>query len=186
MNYNNLLIIKDNTIYYNKIELELNNSILFNGIIINKEKFINSFIKFLKQNKISTFFWNKEIIIVYDNNISINDIKVINDIFIELNYKKIKLISDINLLDLSKNNYYLICLKNYKFIYVDEYNFKKVITFNLNNYTLQEIKKYILKRLKNKNLFIIGKCSIIFDNNINYYNLGKINEIFYQKLNIGK
>ncbi len=94
---NNVIIRFNDNIYY----LKLNENILNNGIILNKDKFIKEYNEFTKENNLKKIINNKMVVII-QNNISINDIKMLSIIFEELGIKIIKIIKDITLLNVRK------------------------------------------------------------------------------------
>ena len=75
MNYNNILILKDNKVimhYKNKDYIfTYNLDILNKGIIINQERFIRTYNNYLKSNKLSTGFFYKDLTILYNPFISV-------------------------------------------------------------------------------------------------------------------
>ena len=188
MNYNNLIIIKDNLIYYKDSKKEqkftIDNKILKDSKIVNTDLFIKNYLKILKENRISTFFWNKKITIIYDSFISLNDLKIIENSFTELNYKSINLLSDINLLKINKKDNYLIIGNTYKLYYIDNLNVKRILQLNKDELSIKEMYNLIKNRTKNKNLFVIGKN--FKDNllkNLNYYVYDSFVEFFFNLLN---
>ena len=95
---NNVIVRFNDNIYY----LKLNENILNNGIILNKDKFIKKYNEFTKENNLKKIINNKMVVII-QNNISINDIKMLSIVFEELGIKIIKIIKDISLLNITKN-----------------------------------------------------------------------------------
>ena len=188
MNYNNIIILKDNVMYFNnqseEFQFNFNKEILKSGVILDADNFTKTFIRFLKDNKLSTFFLNKKVAIIYDSLISNNDLKIIRNIFVELNYREVKLISDSSLLKLNKKDNYLITGNNYKLYYIDNLNIKKVLILDKNILSIKEMYMLIKNRSVNKNIFIIGN---IFENNLlkdlNYYIYDSFSTFFFNLLN---
>ena len=87
---NNVIVRFNDNIYY----LKLNENILNNGIILNKDKFIKEYNEFIKENKLKKIINNKMVVII-QNNISINDIKMLSIVFEELGIKIIKIIKNV-------------------------------------------------------------------------------------------
>ena len=184
MNYNNLVIFKNDSIIWKNSDKELlisfHKNVYSEGIIINEDLFIKKYLKSLKQAKISTFFFNKSVIVIYDSNISINDVLIIKNTFINLNYKKVILKSDLSFIKINRKDNYLLVDDKYKLYYLDKYNNKKVLTLSkkLSN---NELNIIISNRSFNKNLFIIGKIDKSFlHNNINYYLYESVLQFFLQ------
>lgn len=147
---NNVIVRFNDNIYY----LKLNENILNNGIILNKDKFIKEYNEFTKENKLKKFINNKMIVII-QSNISVNDIKMLSIIFEELGIKIIKIIKDITLLNVRKNISYLIGNSKLRLYFINKYN--KKVTINLNTFQISynEI-VYIIQNYIKESLFILS------------------------------
>ena len=184
MNYNNILILKENKVilYYNNKDylFIFNQDILNKGIILNQERFIKTYNNYLKSNKLSTIFWHKELIILYNSFISLNDLQVIKNTFNELNYHKLYFISINKLLSLTKKNAYLFLDKDYYYLYyIDKYNNKKNIVLDLNILTNDEINYLITNKIGNKELIVItDNNKYALSDKINYYYYDNIMQFF--------
>ena len=147
---NNAIVRFNDDIYY----LKLNENILNNGIILNKDKFIKEYNEFTKENKLKKLINNKMIVII-QSNISVNDIKMLSIIFEELGIKIIKIIKDITLLNVRKNRAYLIGNSKLRLYFINKYN--KKVTINLNTFQISynEI-VYIIQNYIKESLFILS------------------------------
>ena len=168
---NNVIVRFNDNIYY----LKLNENILNNGIILNKDKFIKKYNEFTKENNLKKIINNKMVVII-QNNISINDIKMLSIVFEELGIKIIKIIKDISLLNVKKNKAYLIGDNNLRLYFINKYNKKSTINMNTsqisiiqNNikeslFVLSSNDDLINKLLKNKSYYLINNyIKFIFD-----------------------
>ena len=184
MNYNNILILKDNKVimhYKNKDYIfTYNLDILNKGIIINQERFIRTYNNYLKSNKLSTGFFYKDLTILYNPFISVNDLQVIKNAFNELNYRKINFIAINKLLELTKKNAYLFLDKdNYYLYYIDKYNNKKKMLLDLNVLTREEVNSLIINKVNNKELIVItDNYEFLLSDEINYYYFDNIMQFF--------
>lgn len=186
MNYNNYVVLYGNNVYCHcknkNVVIKYKNSTLDKGKIMDEEDFVKTYIKVLKQNKISSFFFNKRLLVIYDNLISKNDISKIKNTFHTLNYGSIVFKSDVSFISMNKKDNYLIANK---LLYVDEYNTKKILPLD-KNLTNHEMRVIIQNRSANKNLFIIGNYNNELIGNINYYIYDSIFDFFSHFLNIDK
>lgn len=166
----NNLVLKDNEKYY---ETKLSSKIMADGIVLNKELFINHYINFLKENKLSKFLWNKKINIIHDGLYSANDKKIIKKIFSDIGYKKISVSPLDSSIKLNKKDIYLINDKLIKLYYIDKYNIKRKLYIDTYNLEDDEIKLIIKNRCQNKNLIIINEndsiLNLVDKLNVNYY-----------------
>ena len=180
MKLNNIIYFYENNVIvrfnYNIYYLKLNENILNNGIILNKDKFIKEYNEFTKENNLKKIINNKMVVII-QNNISINDIKMLSIIFEELGIKIIKIIKDITLLNVRKNKAYLIGDNNLRLYFINKYNKKVTINMNTSQISYNDIisiiqSLFILssnddlinKLLKNKSYYLINNyIKFIFD-----------------------
>ncbi|MBE6161007.1 MAG: hypothetical protein E7158_02130 [Firmicutes bacterium] len=138
------------------------------GRIIKPKILIKRINNILKNNKLTKIFANQHAIIIYGPNLKYIDKKIILDVFLECNFKDIKLINTKNLVDnkphIEINDNYLIYYKDKKYTFI---KFNEFINIQL-------ILKLILKKEKN-NVLLLG-----INPNIN--NLSKIDNklLFYE------
>ena len=118
MNYNNFIIIYDNTLYFKSkdkyFEIKYKKTTLDKGIILDEDDFIKKYYKKLKQYKVSSFFFNKKLLVIYDSLISKNDFNKLKYVFSNINYRIISFKNDISLIKLNKKDNYL----NYVLYYI--------------------------------------------------------------------
>ena len=181
MNYNSYIILYDNNLYFKSkdkyFEIHYKKSTLDKGIILDEDDFVKKYLRKLKDNKLSSFFFNKKLLVIYDNRISKNDFNKLKSAFNNLNYRNIIFKSDVSLIPLNKKDNYLICSNNYKFLYIDKFNTKKCITLE-STLTDNEINIIVMNRSIKKNLFIIGNTDRIIYKNTNYYLYDTIIDFF--------
>lgn len=179
LSLNKLVFINDNSSY----ELKLKSSIYSDGLIINKDSFINEYLKFLKEKKISRFFWNKNVLIIYTKDYSYHDKKVTKYIFEDIGYKQVVLMPEINLFSLSKKDVYIV---NNKLYYIDDYNKKESIKLDFQLFTEKEIELLLKKRCHNKNVLMINqnkKIEFIIDKlKMKYFYTTLMQELFAKKI----
>ena len=174
MIYNSSIYLSDNILFYKKNDQIINLSFECDIVYgLNRNIFIKKYQQFLKNNKISLFVYNKNLLIIYDSTLSKHDLNYVKKLFYEIGYKNILTKSDISYLLLNKKNSYLIIGKKDKFIYIDNYNEKKQIIFNKNAITFSEELYIIKKRIKQSNLIIIGLINENYINSCNYYIIEK-------------
>ena len=147
---NNVIVRFNDNIYY----LKLNENILNNGIILNKDKFIKKYNEFTKENNLKKIINNKMVVII-QNNISINDIKMLSIVFEELGIKIIKIIKDISLLNVRKNKAYLIGDNNLRLYFINKYNKKATINMNTSQISYNDIISIIQNNIK-ESLFVLS------------------------------
>lgn len=159
MKLNNIIYISENKVieYSNGLfyEQKFSKKILNNGIIYNKNEFITKYNYFIKKNRIKRLFHNKNKIIIYNGNISINDKNKIEEVFTDLNIKVLKYLKDYSFLNVTKNDSYLIGNEYLTLLYITRYNTKKTLTLNTNE-LLQTDLLYLVKSKIKKNLLILS------------------------------
>ena len=130
MKLNNIVYISENKVieYSNGLfyEQKFSKKILNNGIIYNKNEFITKYNYFIKKNRIKRLFHNKNKIIIYNGNISINDKNKIEEVFTDLNIKVLKYLKDYSFLNVTKNDSYLIGNEYLTLLYITRNNTKKI------------------------------------------------------------
>lgn len=189
MKLNNIVYIFENKVieYSNGLLYEqiFSKKILNNGIIYNKNEFINKYNYFIKKNRIKRLFHNKNKIIIYNGNISINDKNKIEEVFTDLNIKVLKYLKDYGLLNVTKNDSYLIGNEYLTLLYITRNNTKKILTLNTNELSQVDL-LYLVKSKIKKNLLILSNNESvikIFNKKNNIYIISE-----YEKyiLNIAK
>lgn len=159
MKLNNIVYISENKVieYSNGLFYEqiFSKKILNNGIIYNKNEFINKYNYFIKKNRIKRLFHNKNKIIIYNGNISINDKNKIEEVFTDLNIKVLKYLKDYGLLNVTKNDSYLIGNEYLTLLYITRNNTKKLLTLNTNELSQEDL-LYLVKSKIKKNLLILS------------------------------
>lgn len=183
MNYNNVLLLGNNyiTLKENEIcyQLYLDEAIYNNGLIINADVFVKFYIKFIKEKKLSKHFWKKNIQIIYNSLYRKEDKINLYNIFKDLNYRDIQLISEKKYLHLNKSTCYLLVGKYLRLFYIDKNNSKRVLILDQSLFHKNEIKLLISNRVQKKNLYIIGDLSKIYElDNLNYYYFTNYDEFF--------
>ena len=159
MKLNNIVYISENKVieYSNGLfyEQKFSKKILNNGIIYNKNEFITKYNYFIKKNRIKRLFHNKNKIIIYNGNISINDKNKIEEVFTALNIKVLKYLKDYSFLNVTKNDSYLIGNEYLTLLYITRYNTKKTLTLNTNELSQTDL-LYLVKSKIKKNLLILS------------------------------
>lgn len=159
MKLNNIIYISENKVieYSNGLfyEQKFSKKILNNGIIYNKNEFITKYNYFIKKNRIKRLFHNKNKIIIYNGNISINDKNKIEEVFTDLNIKVLKYLKDYSFLNVTKNDSYLIGNEYLTLLYITRYNTKKTLTLNTNELSHADL-LYLVKSIIKKNLIILS------------------------------
>ena len=159
MKLNNIIYISENKVieYSNGLfyEQKFSKKILNNGIIYNKNEFITKYNYFIKKNRIKKLFHNKNKIIIYTGNISINDKNKIEEVFTDLNIKVLKYLKDYSFLNVTKNDSYLIGNEYLTLLYITRYNTKKTLTLNTNELSQTDL-LYLVKSKIKKNLLILS------------------------------
>lgn len=159
MKLNNIVYISENKVieYSNGLfyEQKFSKKILNNGIIYNKNEFITKYNYFIKKNRIKKLFHNKNKIIIYNGNISINDKNKIEEVFTDLNIKVLKYLKDYSFLNVTKNDSYLIGNEYLTLLYITRYNTKKTLTLNTNELSQADL-LYLVKSKIKKNLLILS------------------------------
>ena len=182
VNYNNVIYFSDNKLIGDNFDIKFPKSIVCNDIIINKDKFLEYYISYIKRHHLGKSFFLKKITIIYNAEISKNDINVIKNAFIELNYHKIVLKSDKSFININKKDCYLIKTSKLRFYYVDSYNKKHIIILDDNLLSKSELKNILYSRIRNKNLYLIN-CDITIPEEYNYYYLPD-NEKYFINLSL--
>jgi len=175
----NILYLDDYINFYNKktkriISFKPYKHTLKNGLIIDSKKFINSYKKMKSVNNIVDTLINEKIILIVNSNYHADDRNKIKDILEELNYKNVKIINEVDLLNLNKNNIFINYNNTYfNIYYINDLNKVDLITYKKNNVN-NSLVINILEYLNKENIIIFGKnykelINIFKDTNYNYY-----------------
>jgi len=175
----NILYLDDYINFYDKktkriISFKPYKHTLKNGLIIDSKKFINSYKKMKSVNNIVDTLINEKIILIVNSNYHADDRNKIKDILEELNYKNVKIINEVDLLNLNKNNIFINYNNTYfNIYYINDLNKVDLITYKKNNVN-NSLVINILEYLNKENIIIFGKnykelINIFKDTNYNYY-----------------
>ncbi|MGN1379190.1 MAG: hypothetical protein ACI4XR_02180 [Bacilli bacterium] len=191
--YNIVYIFENKVIEYSNglfYEQKFSKNTLNNGIIYNKNEFEIKYNNFLKKNKLKRLFKKNSKIIIHNGNISINDLNKLEEIFSDLSISVIKYLKDYSLLNVTKNDSYLLGNEYLTFLYITRNNTKKVLSLNTNELSSKEL-LYLINTKLHKNLIILSNNESIikkFNNNnvfiISEYEKYMINIVknYYTKL----
>ncbi len=160
---------------------------LKNGFIIDKDKFMQMFIKVLNENKINNNIMGGSITIItnglttsfYKENL----IKVME----ELNYKKIKIINEKTLINIDRNTLFINALyDSLIFYYLDELGKIKSIIYE-NDFVLKKILISIISNYDKKKIIVVGKnteevINLLDKTDYNYYYYENYFNYFIEKL----
>ena len=188
----NILYLDDYINLYNK---DLNKIIvykpykntLYNGRIINKEKFIKIYNKMLKEYNLSNKIFGSDIKVIINKFISNEDKSILNNVLMELNYKKIKYIKELEYLKIKKKDLYIIYNYNYFYLYyLDDYGNIKSLIYNYDKINNKLILT-IIKLLNKEDIYIYGKnyeelLNLIKNTKINYYYFYDSNNLIINKI----
>lgn len=187
--YNIVYIFENKVIEYSNglfYEQKFSKNTLNNGIIYNKNEFEIKYNNFLKKNKLKRLFKKNSKIIIHNGNISINDLNKLEEIFSDLSISVIKYLKDYSLLNVTKNDSYLLGNEYLTFLYITRNNTKKVLSLNTNELSSKEL-LYLINTKLHKNLIILSNNeSIIKKFNNNNNNVFIISEYEKYIINIAK
>ena len=162
MKKKNILLLTDDYLYlkHNSIIIKnvIEKNIVKNGKIANVEKFLISFTKFIKKNKLNNSLFGDNIVVIINNTWTNSDIYVFKYLFSNLNYRKIEFVYDYSYYNLKSNNAYLEIRDNYMIInYFNDY--KKIETIMITNNmfnNLDDKMSYIANLINKRELYILG------------------------------
>ena len=150
---------------------------LENGKIINKEKFIKVFNKIISENKLNKNIFNNEITVIINSLYRVEDKKILLDVLESLNYKRVKIIKEINLLKINKDTIYINASKSYILIYyIDNFGNVSYLTYTYNMIN-KILLPNIIKNLDFKKIIVYGKN---YEEVISILDKGKINYFYYE------
>jgi len=157
----------------------LNKTLKF-GKIIDKEKFLRSFFKLKKENNLNNNLILEEITVIINSSYTKEDKKNILDILEQLNYKKIHLVNEVNLLKININNIFIIYNNSYFYLYYLNKLGNVEIKVYLNDLINKNIIITILQILNKKEIIISGKNYMELKIILDRYNY---NYLFYEDNN---
>lgn len=155
-------ICDDYILYYskdkNKIYKEkINNKSIKNGKIANVKLFVNFFKKFLNKYKLNNNLFGDTITIIVNPSYTKVDIDIVTNVFISLNYRKVKIINELKLYKCNNSNAYLNYNNNYYLLtYIDYFHEKQVFFVEANLMKQDGLIKFIKSKLKKRNIFVFG------------------------------
>ena len=159
--YNNIIYlreskitIKDNAKYY---ELTLSTKALNKGYIQDKDTFIKEYYNYLKSKHLNKFLWNKKLLIITNYLYSFNEKRILKDTFKEIGYKEIDIKPIESMLNINKEDYYLINSDSLRLVYVDDLNQKGSLELDPDILSTSEIMLLLKNRCNKKRLFIINQ-----------------------------
>ena len=89
---------------------------------IDNEKFINGYLNYFSESKLSKPFWRKNIVIIYNSLYHREDILNLEKIFKELNYRQINLICEKDIINFNKKEVFMINDEIYRIFYINKLN----------------------------------------------------------------
>lgn len=188
----NILYLDDYINFYNKkidkiMVIQPYKNTLKNGKIIDRDKFIKKFNKFISDNNLKNNIFNNNISIITNNGTTEEDKKTFLEVFDELNYKNITFISEIDYLKIDKNSIYINYNYSYFYIYnINESGKVEISFFDLNKLG-RNLMSYILNYFNKKKIFIFGKNyqeldKEIKNKKIQYYYFEESDNLILKKL----
>jgi len=178
----NILYIDDYINYFDKrnekiISFKPYKETLKAGKVINSKKFINSFLKLKKEYKLKEPLLNEKIIFLINSTYSYDDRIKIKELLEELNYRKIEIINEVNLLKINKKNMFINFNETYFNIYYLENDKVKLLSYEKNNVN-NSLVFNIIKILNKENIIVFGKR---YQEIINILKKTKNNYYFYEE-----
>ena len=175
----NILYLDDYINLYNKklnkiLIIKPYKETLRNGCIINAKKFIKKYSQILDKYHLNNNILNNSIVVITNLYVSEEDKIIIQSTLEELNYKKIKFISEINYLKVDKNTLIINYNNTYSYFYYTNYYGNIDINVFENTNIIKNNYLNLIKDVKKKDIFIFGKNylelrNVLESNNINYY-----------------
>ena len=169
MKKKNVLLLTDKYIYFKNnskiLKYQIDKGIVINGKVANIEKFNKVFSKFLKKNNLNNTIFGDTIKVIINNTWTNADMFVIKYILININYRKIEFIYDIDFYNMNTKNAYLVIYDNYMILnYLDDYKKHSTILVTSNMYDkLEDFMDYIATKVLKKELFILGYGTMLQD-----------------------
>lgn len=169
MKINNIVYLTDDYIYLkhkknnNIIKYKLNKNIVEAGKIANQPKFIKSYEQLLNINHLNNSLFGETIKILISPNYNQADIRVLKNLFMCFNYRKVIVENIFKILKLDKNSFYINGYEEYiELFYLDEFNKNNYLLINANLFfTTDDLFKYLKYRVKNKELYLLGNSDLL-------------------------
>lgn len=156
---------------------------LNNGRIIDKNKFIRSFLKLKEENNLNNNLLNESMLIITSSVIKSEDKILLKDTMEELNYKNIKFINELEILKIDKKILFINFNYSYFYIYSITENGKIKISLYENDAINKSLILKIINLFNKEKIIITGKNSkeiinILKNTNFNYYYFEEANNLF--------
>lgn len=169
MKINNIVYLTDDYIYLkhkknnNIIKYKLNKNIVEAGKIANQPKFIKSYEQLLNINHLNNSLFGETIKILISPNYNQADIRILKNLFMCFNYRKVIVENIFKILKLDKNSFYINGYEEYiELFYLDEFNKNNYLLINTNLFfTTDDFLKYLKYRVKNKELYLLGNSDLL-------------------------
>lgn len=169
MKINNIVYLTDDYVYLkhkknnNIIKYKLNKNIVEAGKIANQPKFIKSYEQLLNINHLNNSLFGETIKILISPNYNQADIRVLKNLFMCFNYRKVIVENIFKILKLDKNSFYINGYEEYiELFYLDEFNKNNYLLINTNLFfTTDDFFKYLKYRVKNKELYLLGNSDLL-------------------------
>ncbi len=169
MKINNIVYLTDDYVYLkhkknnNIIKYKLNKNIVEAGKIANQPKFIKSYEQLLNINHLNNSLFGETIKILISPNYNQADIRILKNLFMCFNYRKVIVENIFKLLKLDKNSFYINGYEEYiELFYLDEFNKNNYLLINTNLFfTTDDFLKYLKYRVKNKELYLLGNSDLL-------------------------
>lgn len=169
MKINNIVYLTDDYIYLkhkknnNIIKYKLNKNIVEAGKIANQPKFIKSYEQLLNINHLNNSLFGETIKILISPNYNQADIRILKNLFMCFNYRKVIVENIFKILKLDKNSFYINGYEEYiELFYLDEFNKNNYLLINTNLFfTTDDFFKYLKYRVKNKELYLLGNSDLL-------------------------
>ncbi len=169
MKINNIVYLTDDYVYLkhkknnNIIKYKLNKNIVEAGKIANQPKFIKSYEQLLNINHLNNSLFGETIKILISPNYNQADIRILKNLFMCFNYRKVIVENIFKILKLDKNSFYINGYEEYiELFYLDEFNKNNYLLINTNLFfTTDDFFKYLKYRVKNKELYLLGNSDLL-------------------------
>lgn len=159
---------------------------IHNGRLINKEKFIKSFLKLKDNYKLNNSIFNEDIIVIINSFVKKIDKQLLKNILEELNYKNIKFINEIEIININKKIMFINFNYSYFSIYCIENN-KTQSNIYENNLVNKNLLLNIIKYWSKREIIFTGKnykelLNILEKSEYNYYYFEENENLYINKL----
>lgn len=158
----NILYLDDYINLYNKknnmlLIIKPYKNTLRNGIIIDRNKFINKIRKLIKEYNLDGTFFAENISIITSKLHTKEDKILLKEIMDELNYKIVNFVQETDYIKLNKETIYINYNKSYFYIlYLNEFGNSEINLYK-NDHINNKLISNILGELNSKNIILYGK-----------------------------